>query len=246
MVPVWSAPQSSRVHVGSNLQCPNCTKLFESQPKVPTRFEPWNCWGLCWEIDVGPPLYAHYCGRRCRRMVPVWSTPQLSRVLVGSNLQCPNCIKLLESQPKVPTWFKPWNCQGLCWEIDVSPPLFTHYCKWTHRRMVPVWSTPQPSRVLASSNLQCPNSIKLLESRLKVPTQFEPWNCWGLCWEIDVSPPLFTHYCGRRCRQIVPVWWAPQPSRVPTCSILSYAQTALSCWSQNPKFPSSSKLVWNC
>ena len=21
---------------------------------------------------------------------------------------------------------------------------------------------------------------------------FQPWNCWGLCWEIDAGPPLFT------------------------------------------------------
>ena len=31
--------------------CPNHTKLF-------IRFEPWNCWGFCWEIDDGSPLFS--------------------------------------------------------------------------------------------------------------------------------------------------------------------------------------------
>ena len=30
--------------------CPVCTDIFVS-------FHPWNCWGLCWEIDVSPPLF---------------------------------------------------------------------------------------------------------------------------------------------------------------------------------------------
>lgn len=36
---------------------------------VSVRFEPWNCWGLYWEVDVGPPRSHHYSWR-CRRMVP--------------------------------------------------------------------------------------------------------------------------------------------------------------------------------
>ena len=26
----------------------------------------------------------------------------------------------------------------------------------------------------------------------KLFVQLHPWNCWGLCWEIDVDPPIFT------------------------------------------------------
>ena len=26
----------------------------------------------------------------------------------------------------------------------------------------------------------------------KLSVQFQPWNCWGSCWGIDVGPPLFT------------------------------------------------------
>ena len=26
----------------------------------------------------------------------------------------------------------------------------------------------------------------------KLSTQFQPWNCWTLCWMLDVKPPLFT------------------------------------------------------
>ena len=32
------------------ISCPDHTKLS-------VRFQPWNCWGLCWEIDVGPPRF---------------------------------------------------------------------------------------------------------------------------------------------------------------------------------------------
>ena len=33
-----------------SLSCPNHTKL-------PVRFQPWNCWGLCSKLDVGPLLF---------------------------------------------------------------------------------------------------------------------------------------------------------------------------------------------
>ena len=26
-------------------------------PNSPSCFQPWHCWRLCWEIDVGPPLF---------------------------------------------------------------------------------------------------------------------------------------------------------------------------------------------
>ena len=38
-----------RSHLHQNA-CPDHTKVY-------VRFEPWNCWGLYWEIDVGPPLF---------------------------------------------------------------------------------------------------------------------------------------------------------------------------------------------
>ena len=37
------------------------------------------------------------------------------------------------------------------------------------------------------------NSLALLmPDHTKVPVRFQPWNGWGLCWEIDVGQPLFT------------------------------------------------------
>jgi hypothetical protein len=71
----------------------------------------------------------------------------------------------------------------------------------------------------------------------KFPSSSKPWNCWGLCWYINVGPPLFT-LLQLEIPTDVLVWPTPQPPRVPASSNLSCAQTALSCWSHNPHFAS--------
>ena len=106
--------------------------------------------------------FSHYYSQRCWRMVS-----ELAGVI---NPSCPD-------QNKLSVRFQPWICWKLCWGIDVGPPLFTlrYYsrrCRWMVSKLVGVIS---PS---------CHDYTKL-------SIQFQLWNCWRLCWGIDVGPPHF-------------------------------------------------------
>ena len=51
------------------------TKSRPDHTKLPVQFQPWNCWGLCSQLDVGPPLFtAGDANGRCQNW-PVWSSP---------------------------------------------------------------------------------------------------------------------------------------------------------------------------
>jgi hypothetical protein len=46
--------------------------------QIVVRFQPWNCWGLSWEIDVGPPIFTLLQSEMSKdgvKNMPVWSTP---------------------------------------------------------------------------------------------------------------------------------------------------------------------------
>ena len=54
---------------------------------------------------------------------------------------------------------------------------FSHYYSWRCQRMV-----------LGATGVMSPTS----PDHTKFSFGFQPWNCWGLCSNIDVGPPLFT------------------------------------------------------
>ena len=35
-----------------------------------------------------------------------------------------HCTNSCPNHTKISIWFKPWNCRGLGWKIDIGPPLF--------------------------------------------------------------------------------------------------------------------------
>ena len=75
------------------------------------------------------------------------------------------------------TSFRSWNFRGLCWEIGVAQH-FSHYC--------------------SRSMLMCDVISGWCDHSHHAPiTPMFPSGpgyeiCWGVCWEIDVSPPLST------------------------------------------------------
>ena len=83
--------------------------------KLPVRFEPWNRWGLCWEICIVTNWDADgWC----------LNWPVIS----------PSCL----DHTKLPVRFEPCNRWGLCWEIyNVTNGDSDGWCQqWL------VWSTP--------------------------------------------------------------------------------------------------------
>jgi hypothetical protein len=49
----WLANTLIKTHSWSNQQC----NSYPDHTNTSVRFRPWNHLGLCWEIDVGPPLF---------------------------------------------------------------------------------------------------------------------------------------------------------------------------------------------
>jgi hypothetical protein len=76
----------------------------------------------------------------------------------------------------------------------------------------------------------------------KLSIRFQPWNCWGLCSEIDVGPPLFTLLRPEMPTDGVWTGWCDQPLSQ------SHYPNPLSIWplllSLTLNFPSNPFFVW--
>ena len=131
----------------------------------------------------------------------VWWTPvTLPHRNVGC---CPGTgwIGWCPNHTKLSVWFQLSNCWGLCWENRCWPVAFHTLTVWDadgwcHKWLV--WSAQHEVGkwlVVVHHNISCcpgtgwtgwcPNDTKLFVC-------FQLGNCWGLCWEIDVGPLLFT------------------------------------------------------
>ena len=195
-------------HIGCGLvrnSCPDHTKLS-------VRFEPWSCWGLCWEIDVGPPrftlLQSEMPTKWCLNL-SMWSAPQsflptwLIFMLLDGQRSHVGCGLVRNSCPdltKLSVRFETWSCWGLCWEIDVGPPRFTLLqsempTKWCLN--LSMWSAPQSlllsTRLLSMllSGHRCRIGYNLVQNscpdHTKLSVGFEPMKLLAIilrnrCW----------------------------------------------------------------
>ena len=73
--------------------------------------------------------------------------------------------------------FQLWNCWGLCLQLDVAPPLFT------------LLQPEMPTDGVITG--WCDRPL-MPRSHQTFFIRFQLWNCWGLCLQLDVGPPLFT------------------------------------------------------
>ena len=85
--------------------CPNHTKLS-------VRFCPWNCWGLCSEIDDGPTTFLTITagdadGRR--RNFPVWSAHERMNYLEVQPRSPLKCVWRVMSGCSLDRWIHLWN-----------------------------------------------------------------------------------------------------------------------------------------
>jgi len=102
---------------------PNHTKLF-------VQFKPWNWWGLCWEIDVGPSLLALLQTRHadeCCLKWPVWSThdaPITPNFPYGSNCEIDGDYVHIITTGDADGWCLNWPV------INPSSPTLSNYEGW--------------------------------------------------------------------------------------------------------------------
>jgi hypothetical protein len=96
--------------------------------RLSVRFQPWNwCWGLCGEIDVGPPLFIllpmdmPMDGAKCDRLLVFWSHQTLCLVLA---------MELLLGV----------MLRNRCWPTTFHITTTGEVDKWCWNW--PVWSTP--------------------------------------------------------------------------------------------------------
>ena len=155
---------------------------FSSCPdhtKIAVRFRPWTCWGLCWEIDVGPPLF-------------ILLQPEMSTDGGVSSGWCGQPLLRASIASKCPSSFSHDICWGLCREIDVGPPLFT--------LLQLEMSTDDDG-----SSGQCDRPLIHAPITPKLPPGFSR-EIVGDYVEKQMLAHHFSHYYSQRCwRMVVPV-----------------------------------------
>ena len=70
------------------------------------------------------------------------------------------------------------------------------------------------NRFICNLAVGSPHSLSQTPITPKISIQFQPWNWWGLCWELDVGPPLFTLLQPEMPTDGVWTSWCDQPLKV--------------------------------
>ena len=128
-------------------------------PTFSVRFQPCNCYGLCWEIGDGPTTFHTITARDANIWCQKW--------LVWSAFRAP-------ITPNFSIWFSTWNWWGLCWEVDVGPPLFTLFLQPKMlTNDVRIDRCDQPIMPWSHQNFSLVPVVKLLDERLITPPSSE-------------------------------------------------------------------------
>ena len=171
-----------------------------------------KCWGLCWEIDVHPPLF----------------------ILLQPKMLMDGAISGRCDQPLMPRWHQIFRLvltmkllgimlRNRWWPTTFQSNIVGDVVGWCHKW--PVWSTPQapitPNFLFGSNrgivgdyvekwmlahhfshyfSRRCCQSVPQVANVInpsgpdhtKLSVWILSWNCWGLCWGTNVGPSFFT------------------------------------------------------
>ena len=84
--------------------------------------------------------------------------------------------------------------------------------------------------------------VKVRSHQLSV--QFQPWNCWGLCSEIDVGPPLFTLLQTEMLTDGVWTGRCDQPLRLWSCWVQNEYYNLLNATGESEPFLLLTVTLW--